>query len=138
MILAPPEAMAWTSTLAQIRAASQSNQLLLVRWTWSSLASIRAFASGFCMTAGDTLLVNNAAVCGLPTTRTPEGLDVTFATNYIGPFLLTNLLQDLYYYTPKPHVAGDWPEPKNEEVLRIAPCVLVSGPSADGATALSP
>ncbi|XP_072794411.1 retinol dehydrogenase 12-like isoform X2 [Vicugna pacos] len=45
--------------LAEIRAASQSNQLLL----------------------------------GLPTTRTPEGLDVTFATNYTGPFLLTNLLQ---------------------------------------------
>ncbi|XP_074197510.1 retinol dehydrogenase 12-like isoform X2 [Camelus bactrianus] len=45
--------------LAEIRAASKSNQLLL----------------------------------GLPTTRTPEGLDVTFATNYTGPFLLTNLLQ---------------------------------------------
>lgn len=30
---------------------------------------------------------------GFPRTRTPEGLDLTFATNYIGPFLLTNLLQ---------------------------------------------
>ena len=30
---------------------------------------------------------------GFPTTLTPEGLDLTFATNYTGPFLLTNLLQ---------------------------------------------
>lgn len=30
---------------------------------------------------------------GIPRTLTPEGLDLTFATNYIGPFLLTNLLQ---------------------------------------------
>ncbi|CAK6435216.1 unnamed protein product [Pipistrellus nathusii] len=30
---------------------------------------------------------------GIPTTLTPEGLDLTFATNYVGPFLLTNLLQ---------------------------------------------
>lgn len=30
---------------------------------------------------------------GIPKTLTPEGLDFTFATNYVGPFLLTNLLQ---------------------------------------------
>ncbi|KAB1276526.1 Uncharacterized protein Cadr_000007923 [Camelus dromedarius] len=44
----------------------------------------------------------------------------------------------LYYYTPKPHVAGDRPETKNEEVPRITPGVSVSGPSADRTTALSP
>ncbi|KAB1267327.1 hypothetical protein Cadr_000018396 [Camelus dromedarius] len=59
MILACRSHERGQQALAEIRAASKSNQLLL----------------------------------GLPTTRTPEGLDVTFATNYIGPFLLTNLLQ---------------------------------------------
>ncbi|XP_074197589.1 dehydrogenase/reductase SDR family member 13-like [Camelus bactrianus] len=80
--------------LAQIRAASQSNQLLLGEVDVSSMASIRSFAQWLLREHPEIhLLVNNAAVCGLPTTRTPEGLDVTFATNYIGPFLLTNLLQ---------------------------------------------
>ncbi|EPY73645.1 hypothetical protein CB1_002666001 [Camelus ferus] len=80
--------------LAQLRAASQSNQLLLCEADVSSMASIRSFAQWLlCEHPEIHLLVNNAAVCGLPTTRAPEGLDVTFATNYIGPFLLTNLLQ---------------------------------------------
>ena len=30
---------------------------------------------------------------GFPKTLTQEGLDLTFATNYVGPFLLTNLLR---------------------------------------------
>ncbi|XP_072794410.1 retinol dehydrogenase 12-like isoform X1 [Vicugna pacos] len=80
--------------LAEIRAASQSNQLLLGEVDMSSMASIRSFAQWLLREHPEIhLLVNNAAVCGLPTTRTPEGLDVTFATNYTGPFLLTNLLQ---------------------------------------------
>ncbi|XP_064350320.1 retinol dehydrogenase 12-like [Camelus dromedarius] len=127
--------------LAQIRAASQSNQLLLGEVDVSSMASIRSFAQWLLHEHPEIhLLVNNAAVCashftalilahtcscgfsteppyilprhhlpqgchstthhlrfhllpGLPTTRTPEGLDVTFATSYTGPFLLTNLLQ---------------------------------------------
>ncbi|KAB1262213.1 uncharacterized protein Cadr_000021608 [Camelus dromedarius] len=80
--------------LAEIRAASKSNQLLLGEVDVSSMASIRSFAQWLLRKHPEIhLLVNNAAVCGLPTTRAPEGLDVTFATNYIGPFLLTNLLQ---------------------------------------------
>ncbi|XP_059821888.1 retinol dehydrogenase 13 isoform X2 [Hypanus sabinus] len=38
------------------------------------------------------ILVNNAGATGLPSTITPEGLGLTFATNYLGHFLLTNLL----------------------------------------------
>uniref|UniRef100_A0A8C9FZY4 Retinol dehydrogenase 14 n=1 Tax=Pavo cristatus TaxID=9049 RepID=A0A8C9FZY4_PAVCR len=36
-----------------------------------------------------------APLAGLPFGLTPEGLERTFATNYLGPFLLTNLLLDL-------------------------------------------
>src|SRR5438128_10601254 len=39
-----------------------------------------------------TLLVNNAGVSKGSRVVTPDGLETTFATNHLGPFLLTNLL----------------------------------------------
>jgi NAD(P)-dependent dehydrogenase (short-subunit alcohol dehydrogenase family) len=41
------------------------------------------------------ILINNAAVAKFHPDLTPDGLGVTFATNHLGPFLLTNLLVDL-------------------------------------------
>jgi retinol dehydrogenase 12 len=41
------------------------------------------------------VLVNNAGVAKFRPELTPDGLGVTFATNHLGPFLLTNLLLDL-------------------------------------------
>jgi retinol dehydrogenase 12 len=40
------------------------------------------------------VLVNNAGVAKSRPQLTPDGLGVTFATNHLGPFLLTNLLLD--------------------------------------------
>ena len=40
------------------------------------------------------VLVNNAGVAKFRPELTPDGLGVTFATNHLGPFLLTNLLLD--------------------------------------------
>ena len=40
------------------------------------------------------VLVNNAGVAKFHRELTPDGLGVTFATNHLGPFLLTNLLLD--------------------------------------------
>ena len=60
----------------------------------SSLASVRAFADGIKAT-GESIyaLVNNAGIspmgAGGPTA---EGFELVFATNYLGHFLLTNLL----------------------------------------------
>ena len=58
----------------------------------ADLASVRRAAGGF-LAGGRPIdvLVNNAGVAG---TRglSPEGFDLTYATNHIGPFLLTNLL----------------------------------------------
>ncbi|XP_075413363.1 retinol dehydrogenase 11-like [Tenrec ecaudatus] len=81
--------------LAEIQAASGNNHLLLGLADLSSLASIRSFVRWLLQEVSEIhLLINNAGVCGIPEkTLTPEGLDVTFATNYVGPFLLTNLLR---------------------------------------------
>ncbi|XP_022359907.1 retinol dehydrogenase 12-like [Enhydra lutris kenyoni] len=80
--------------LSEIQVVSKGNCLLLGQVDLSSMASIRSFVRWLLQESPEIhLLVNNAAICGIPKTLTPEGLDFTFATNYVGPFLLTNLLQ---------------------------------------------
>jgi retinol dehydrogenase 12 len=58
----------------------------------SDLSSVRRAADGF-LASGQPIdvLVNNAGIAG---TRalSKDGFDLTYATNHIGPFLLTNLL----------------------------------------------
>jgi retinol dehydrogenase 12 len=58
----------------------------------SDLGSVRGAAQSFLATKQPLdVLVNNAGIAG--TRRlSPEGYDITYATNHIGPFLLTNLL----------------------------------------------
>jgi NAD(P)-dependent dehydrogenase (short-subunit alcohol dehydrogenase family) len=58
----------------------------------SDLGSIRAFADAIEGTVD--VLVNNAGVMDIPAQRTADGFDVQTATNYFGPFVLTNLLAD--------------------------------------------
>ncbi|KAM4613921.1 retinol dehydrogenase 12 [Polymixia lowei] len=62
----------------------------------SSLDSVRAFAQKVLEEEQALhILVNNAGASGLPREITKDGLEVSFATNHVGPFLLTNLLLDL-------------------------------------------
>jgi NAD(P)-dependent dehydrogenase (short-subunit alcohol dehydrogenase family) len=56
----------------------------------ASLASIREFAGGW--DGALDILVNNAGVMLVPEGRTPDGFETHMATNYLGPFALTNLL----------------------------------------------
>ncbi|XP_040527829.1 retinol dehydrogenase 12 isoform X1 [Gallus gallus] len=80
----------------EIRAATGNPNVVLRLLDSSSLASVRAFAREVLREEKRLdVLVNNAGVTGLPFALTPEGLERTFATNYLGPFLLTNLLLDL-------------------------------------------
>ena len=59
----------------------------------SSLASVREFAAGFSDENPELhALVNNAGVMPPERTHTDEGFELTFATNVLGPFLLTALL----------------------------------------------
>ncbi|HRV59832.1 MAG: SDR family NAD(P)-dependent oxidoreductase [Solirubrobacterales bacterium] len=59
----------------------------------SLVSSIREFASGFL--ASETpldVVINNAGVMPSEREQTEEGFELTFATNVIGPYLLTELL----------------------------------------------
>ncbi|KAM8785642.1 retinol dehydrogenase 11-like isoform 4-T4 [Rhynchonycteris naso] len=91
--------------LAEIQEVSKDACLLLGEVDLSSMASVWSFAWWLLQECPEIhLLVNNAAVCGIPKTLTPEGLELTFATNYVGPFLLTNLLQGVTVNSVDPGV----------------------------------
>uniref|UniRef100_A0A8C4V3G7 Retinol dehydrogenase 11 n=1 Tax=Falco tinnunculus TaxID=100819 RepID=A0A8C4V3G7_FALTI len=73
----------------EIRAATGNPAVLLRLLDTSSLASVRTFAQAVLREEKRLdVLVNNAGVTGMCQGQ-------TFATNYLGPFLLTNLLLDL-------------------------------------------
>ncbi|XP_067389658.1 retinol dehydrogenase 11-like [Emydura macquarii macquarii] len=79
--------------LEEIQRATGNPQVLLRIVDVSSMASVRRFAQQIQQEEKRLdILVNNAGVAGLPFSITSEGLEQMFATNYLGPFLLTNLL----------------------------------------------
>ncbi|KAJ8338733.1 hypothetical protein SKAU_G00355190 [Synaphobranchus kaupii] len=78
------------------RAAGGNQDVHLRPLDTSSLASVRAFTEGVLREEEQLhILVNNAGASGLSRQITPDGLEVSFATNHLGPFLLTSLLLDL-------------------------------------------
>lgn len=77
----------------RIAAAAGSTAVELHVCDVSSLASVREFASGFLASGGPLdVLVNNAGILPSRRAHTEEGLELTFATNVLGPFLLTSML----------------------------------------------
>ncbi|CAN1267460.1 Short-chain dehydrogenase TIC 32, chloroplastic [Linum perenne] len=59
----------------------------------SSLASVRKFASAFNSSGRRlNLLINNAGVMATPFTLSKDNIELQFATNHLGHFLLTSLL----------------------------------------------
>jgi dehydrogenase/reductase SDR family member 12 len=78
---------------AEIAARTGSARLELQLCDVSSLSSVREFAAGFAAENPELhALVNNAGVMPAERTLTDEGFELTFATNVLGPFLLTALL----------------------------------------------
>ena len=64
----------------------------VARLDLADLASVRSFAETI---AGPVdVLINNAGVSKTPEAHLPNGLDVRFATNHLGHFLLAHLLRD--------------------------------------------
>lgn len=78
--------------LDRLRASGGDVELLSI--DLADLASVRAAAGRFLAT-GEPLhvLINNAGVAG-KRGLTPQGFELTFGTNHLGPFLFTTLLLD--------------------------------------------
>lgn len=81
---------------AEISARVPLAQVEVMTADLSSLAQVRRLA-GEVLARRDRLdvLVNNAGVISTHRQLTADGLETTFATNHLGPFLLTSLLRGL-------------------------------------------
>jgi NAD(P)-dependent dehydrogenase (short-subunit alcohol dehydrogenase family) len=83
------------SVRAEIAGELPDAAIDLVACDLGSLASVRhaaaALRRGF---AGIDLLINNAGIVSARHRMSADGYELTFATNHLGPFLLTQLVQD--------------------------------------------
>ena len=78
---------------AQIKNAVQNAEIDFIPLDLSSLESVRKFAEIFGEKYGKiNILVNNAGILYVPHKVTKDGFEQIFQTNYLGHFLLTNLL----------------------------------------------
>ena len=79
----------------EIVAATGNEDVTLVIGDLSELASVRAAAARIVELApAVNVLINNAGVMPPEREVTADGIELTFATNVVGPFLLTELLGD--------------------------------------------
>src|SRR6266849_6672341 len=78
------------------KAKSGNNSVDLLVADLSSQQSIRQLVENFKQHYEQLhVLINNAGVFMLTRRETVDGLEITFAVNYLAPFLLTNLLLDV-------------------------------------------
>ncbi|KAM7196880.1 short-chain dehydrogenase [Naviculisporaceae sp. PSN 640] len=78
---------------SEINTKYPSTRVEIVLVDLSSQQSIRQAATQIkSLTSTLDILINNAGICVTTRQKTPEGIELQFGTNHIGPFLLTNLL----------------------------------------------
>ena len=82
--------------LKEIKERSQSNKVFFLQLDLASLDSVREFSKKFhSLESKLHILINNAGVVMNKRILTKDDFEMTFATNHLGHFLLTNLLLDL-------------------------------------------
>ncbi|XP_046668604.1 retinol dehydrogenase 13-like [Homalodisca vitripennis] len=89
----------------QIIAKTLNNNIIVKNVDLSDMLSVRQFAEDINRTEPRLdVLIHNAGVLLPGRLTTDQGLDMTFATNHFGPFLLTHLLLDLLKRTGRSRI----------------------------------
>jgi retinol dehydrogenase-12 len=93
--------------VAEVKAASGNDKVELLLGDMSLIADIRAVADAF-RAKHDRLdvLVNNAGALFNDYQLTADGIEMSFALNHVGYFVLTTRLQDLLQKTPGARVVS--------------------------------
>ena len=107
MILACRNPSKGEAAAKEIRQLTGNSEVEFKELDLASLASIRRFADGVLEeeTRVD-ILVNNASTYTLTHMKTEDGYEMIFAVNYLGHFLLTNLLLDCLKQSPSARVVN--------------------------------
>ncbi|XP_078148054.1 short-chain dehydrogenase TIC 32 B, chloroplastic-like isoform X2 [Carex rostrata] len=102
IIIAARNMEAASNAKAQILEKIPKARVDTIKLDLSSLKSVRAFADEFLsMDLPLNLLINNAGIMFCPFQLSEDGIELQFATNYLGHFLLTNLLLEKMKSTAK-------------------------------------
>lgn len=84
------------AALEEIRSASNNNSVTLMLCDLANMEDIHRFSAEFhCRYSSLSTLINNAGILSSGRQLTKDGYELNFGVNYLGHFLLTNLLQDL-------------------------------------------
>lgn len=93
--------------IAEIRSRAPQAKVHNILLDTSELSSVRAFAKTFADSHQRLdILVNNAGTMTVPFSKTADGFEIVFGTNYLGPFALTGLLLDTIRSTPGARVVA--------------------------------
>ncbi|KAL6004494.1 hypothetical protein ACLOJK_005047 [Asimina triloba] len=93
LILPARNLKAAEETKARIAEEFPDSEIIVVALDLSSLASVRSFVAEFeSLGLPLNLLINNAGKFSYEHALSEDGIEMTFATNYLGHFLLTKLL----------------------------------------------
>ena len=96
-----------------IRKRSKNDNVIFHQLDLTSFSSIRQFSQSILKEEDHLdILINNAGVFMLPLWRTKDGIEMHFGVNYLGHFLLTNLLLNRLKQAPAArivNVAADVP-----------------------------
>jgi NAD(P)-dependent dehydrogenase (short-subunit alcohol dehydrogenase family) len=96
VILVSRDAARGAAAAEELRALAGHDRIEVMTADLSSMGSVRALADSVRRKYSALhVLSNNAALLTMTRRITPEGVDAIFATNYLGHFLLANLLIDL-------------------------------------------
>lgn len=113
VIMACRDSKRGKEAVADVVKRSHNTSVYFHQLDLASFASIRRFANEVLASEKTVdIIVNNAGVFMLPLRRSSDGIEMHFAVNYLGPFLLTNLLLPRLKESPSArivNVAADLP-----------------------------